>query len=269
MKTLFLNLYQRNHWLTWVGCTFLLMALPALLLMMIDNRLILGINPWIKPLKFMLSAGAYVLTMAWLLDFFRENPRKVRRYANWIAWAMIVEIVLITVQAIRGVPSHFNNTSGLNSLIFSTMGGFILINTIIIVLIIIDLFRLRAQAGLIETDMLWAVRLGMILFLLGSLEAGFMLRLNAHTVGAPDGGVGLPFLNWSRQFGDLRIAHFVGIHAIQVLPCVVWINQKYNIWQSSSIGKVGIVWLGSLLIFSLLAFTLWQALSQMPLVALQ
>ncbi len=45
-----------------------------------------------------------------------------------------------------------------------------------------------------------------------------MASLMSHTVGAADGGKGLPVVNWSRQHGDLRIAHFLGMHTLQIFP---------------------------------------------------
>jgi hypothetical protein len=131
---------------------------------------------------------------------------------------MLFENGLIITQAIRNTTSHFNITSSLNGIIFNLMGMFILVFTITVVLICISFFKQKQFS--IPDAYVWGIRLGILFFLFFSLEGGAMLGLLKHTVGGPDGGPGLPLINWSTQYGDLRIAHFIGIHSLQVLPLV-------------------------------------------------
>lgn len=129
---------------------------------------------------------------------------------------MLFENGLIILQAVRNTTSHFNITSAINGIIFNLMGIFIIVFTITVILICISFFKQKQFS--ISPAYVWGIRLGILFFLFFSLEGGMMLGLLKHTVGGPDGGPGLAVVNWSTQYGDLRIAHFIGIHSLQVLP---------------------------------------------------
>jgi hypothetical protein len=211
----FIELKRRNALLFWFGLFNLAVAIVCLILISVEETQILGVNRWLKPFKFYSSVGIMVLTMGWLL-YYLNNAKKIRTYSWLIVISMFFENGLIIAQAIRNTTSHFNITSSFNSIIFNLMGMFILVFTITVILICISFFKQKKFS--IPDAYVWGIRLGILFFLFFSLEGGAMLGLLKHTVGGPDGGPGLPVVNWSTQYGDLRIAHFIGIHSLQVLP---------------------------------------------------
>jgi len=186
-----------------------------------DRRSIFGLNPWIKPIKFELSVIVFLLTvglMLWGLGDGGDRPALARSRA-WLGWgfgvAMIVENTIIALQSARGVPSHMNYSTPLNGMLFGVMGLFILLNTAFAAWLLA--LWMRTGAGL-ESAVVWGIRLGLLFLLVGSIEGVRMVAHGAHTVGASDGSAGLPFLNWSTRYGDLRVAHFFALHALQAFP---------------------------------------------------
>ena len=211
----FSELKRRNALLFWFGLFNLAVAIVCLVLMPFEETQILGVNRWLKPFKFYSSVGIMVLTMGWLL-YYLNNPKKVKTYSWLIVITMFFENGLIITQAIRKTTSHFNNTSILNGIVFNIMGGLILVFTITAILICISFFKQKQFS--IPAAYVWGIRLGLLFFVFFSLEGGLMVGLLSHTIGGPDGGPGLPLVNWSTRYGDLRIAHFLGLHSLQILP---------------------------------------------------
>ncbi|MDQ3683532.1 MAG: hypothetical protein M3352_10760, partial [Bacteroidota bacterium] len=159
--------------------------------------------------------GIMILTMGWLL-YYLNDAKKIMLYSWLLIVTMFFENGLIILQAIRGTTSHYNNNTPADAIIFIFMGIFILLFTITSVLICIAFFSQNQFS--IPDAYVWGIRLGILFFILFSLEGGMMLTLTRHTIGSADGGPGLPLTNWSTQYGDLRIAHFLGIHSLQLLP---------------------------------------------------
>jgi len=205
---------QRNSLLYFVGIAHVFLFLIFFLLFFIDSREIMGINAWIKPMKFALSISLYLLTFGYVL-FYLPYKKEIKFISIGIAICMIMEMVLIALQAARGTTSHFNITSGFNAMVFSLMGTFIGINTFLNFYTLL-LFFIRKTT--LTAPMLIAWRAGLLLFFLGGISGGMMISNMAHTIPAADGGPGLPFVNWSTEYGDIRIAHFFTLHGLQIIP---------------------------------------------------
>jgi hypothetical protein len=213
--TFFSELKRRNALLFWFGLFNLAMGFLCLILMPFEEFKILGVNRWLKPFKFYSSVGIVILTLGWLM-YYLNNQKKIRTYSWIILFAMLFENGIIFMQAVRKTTSHFNNTSVLNGILFNIMGMLILTFTVVIILVCISFFKQKQFS--IDPAFVWGIRLGLLFFIIFSLEGGVMVGLLRHTVGGEDGSPGLPIVNWSKQYGDLRIAHFVGLNSLQVLP---------------------------------------------------
>ena len=184
-------------------------------MMLFDDTQILGINRWIKPIKFFSSAAIFTGTVALFLHLLQANAT-LKQIISWgVIAAMAIELILITMQAARGITSHFNTSTPFDAGVFSVMGLVIGINTVLVLLLGILYFTGETE---LPAGVLWGIRLGIFVFLLGSIQGGYMSSQVGHAVGVPDGGAGLPFVNWSTEGGDLRVAHFLGLHALQVIP---------------------------------------------------
>jgi len=208
-------LRYRNSLLYRLGMIHFIMCVMLFIPLLLDQRVVLGINPWIKPIKFCFSIAIYSWTMGWMM-FDLVNYKKWVRTLSWtIVITMLVEIVVIIFQASRGTRSHFNFSTGFDSILFAAMGIMIGINTLAI--FIIFLLFLFGKINL-DKAYLTSVRLGFVVFMIGNWIGGQMIQRGGHAVGVEDGGAGVPFFNWSTIGGDLRVSHFLGLHAIQLIP---------------------------------------------------
>jgi hypothetical protein len=245
---------------------------------LLDPRQITGVPAWLKPAKFLLSTGIYALTLLWMLRFVQGHRRLVRGIARVTAVALAIEIMIIVVQAARGLTSHFNVGTPLDAALWSAMAFFIVLAWIANFLAAVLLLRSRIA----DRAFAWSLRLGILLTFAG-MGVGFFMTaptptqlsqartapmrvVGAHTVGASDGSPGMPVTNWSTRGGDLRIPHFVGLHALQVLPLLGWLlsRRKQHLGEGH---RVALVWTAGLTYLVVLVLLTWQALRGQPLLA--
>jgi len=207
----------------------LVLLVTLLPLAFLDPRLVTGQPVWIKPIKFAISLALYSATLMWMLTYLKR-PGLARKVSWVVAITGMLEMIGIIFQAARGVRSHFNLDTELDARIFSIMGAAITIFWIAHVVTAVALIRDRSASGPVISGIKW----GMVVAAFGMVIAFTMtapgldgpVRMSSfgqpvptgHAIGAPQDGPGLTFLGWSLIGGDLRISHFVGLHAMQLVP---------------------------------------------------
>ncbi|MCR9290188.1 MAG: manganese efflux pump [Bacteroidetes bacterium] len=216
-------LKKRNKILFWFGALNLITAVVLITLAIINPFEFAGANAWYKPIKFALSTTILVWSVGWYTGYLSSG--KDIQISNWvIVITLAFEVVYITWKASEGEASHFNQSTPFYAAMFALMGLAASIATLAVGYIGMKFFV--GQFPQLEKYYLWALRIGFVLFVVFCFEGFVMGAQLSHTVGAADGAKGLPFLNWSRVFGDLRVAHFIGMHALQILPLLAWFILK-------------------------------------------
>lgn len=269
-----------DRFLTWSFVGSMVLFLATIVLSIFDSRLVTGAPVWVKPMKFAISITLYTGTLAWLLSYVEGHPRLVRWIGGLTALGFLVEIVGIFVQATRGVQSHFNVGTPFDAAVFSLMGTFVMVIWVMNMATAVLLMRQKMD----NQPFAWALRLGLVVTAVGAilgfvmttpkaeqlaaLEAGEVVTvMGAHSVGVEDGGPGLPFVGWSTEGGDIRPAHFVGLHALQIIPLLgIFVNRRYGKRLSDG-RRTALVATGGLGYLGLVLLLLWQALRAQPLIA--
>ena len=289
------KLTELNQWLKWswhenrpmtiLGIGSLIFFALALVGLIIDPRTVLNEPAWIKPMKFGISTLFYAFTFLWMLTFVKGHKRMVGIVSWLTAISLSMELILIGFQALRDVRSHFNHITPFDAAIFSAMGDFIMIVWFAGLVAAILLLRQK----FISRPFGLSLRLGMVIAMIGAgfaylmvvptpsqraereTNAGISEFAGAHSVGVEDGGAGLPFVGWSTEGGDIRIAHFLGLHALQMLPLMGWFimrkNGRFSNGRLREQQQMGLIWVAGFGYLSVMAITLWQALRGQSLIA--
>lgn len=251
------NLLKEQRLLIYSGIAYGLLFVILAVVSMFDQTEILGVNGWIKPMKFASSIGVFLTTLAVYLYFIDGRERSKRLIAIGAVATMIGEMVLIIVQATRGVRSHFNISTPLDGMVFGTMGVLITINTILVGFLLYLYCRENVR---LSRSMIWGMRFGLAIMIAASIQGGYMSAQLGHAVGVKDGGPGLPFVNWSTIGGDLRIAHFVGLHALQAIPLFAFLAERFAGSKATLTTTAFAVFY-----FVLFSAVLWQAILGRPI----
>jgi hypothetical protein len=269
-----------NRTLTLLALLMAVSTVGGLVGMLADPRLVLGASTWAKTTKFSISVLLYSATILWMLTYVQGRLRLARFVGSAIGAILLFEMALIILQGFRGRAMHFNVATPFEESLWSAMSATIIV---LFVFNLVGLGLLLFQR-LPNPALTWGIRLGMLVMIIGlaegylmpppsaeqmaRLEAGEQLDLiGAHTVGAPDGGPGLPFVGWSTTHGDLRIGHFVGLHGMQALPLLGWLLARRRDPQLRDRHRVALVAVGAAGYTGLVALVTWQALRGQPLLA--
>jgi hypothetical protein len=162
-----------------------------------------------KPLTFGISVGLLLWTCGWVMDRLPARKRRESVLAKVLIGSGLVEVGLITAQAWRGVPSHFNFTTTTDSIIFSAMGASIAVFSLALVALTIWAVLRRPS----DRSTRLAVLAGMVLVItglgLGQWVIGLGVQMAEQLGHAPETVL-------AGEAGVAKFPHAMALHGIQL-----------------------------------------------------
>lgn len=208
------QLKTRNETLFYFGVICFVLSVLFLVGTKFSSTQVYGVSAWYKPFKFAFSTMMYVWAMAWYLHYlpdFRMGP------FNWTIVVLLgFEIVYIALQAGRGQISHYNSSTPFYSTMFALMG--IAATLVTLYTAYVGYLFCVGSFHQLPVYYLWSIRLAIFIFVVFSFEGFAMGARLSHSVGAINDNSNWFVVGWSKTVGDLRVAHFIGMHALQILP---------------------------------------------------
>lgn len=205
----------------WFDATIGLLILSAICLVAegLDQRLLNGVSVWAKPFKFSLSLAIYFATLLVFIGYLSASQRRTksaRFMVSSLVWVALLEMAYIAIQGGLGEASHYNLTTPFHSAMYSLMGA----GATWLVLGLLWLGWLIAKNHNLGEPMVLAIVLGLgLTFLLGGGFGSYLGGQAGHWVDGPTTDAhGIWLFNWTTVGGDLRVAHFFGMHAMQAIP---------------------------------------------------
>jgi hypothetical protein len=196
-----------------VGAVLFASGLAHLTMLVLSGGTWTGPLSMRKPTTFGLSFGLTLASVTWAISFLHLSKRLRRVTLGAFMVACVTEVTLVSTQFWRGVPSHFNFETGLDTMITATLaaGGGVIVATVLVWTV--AAFRAVADA---RPSMKLALRFGFVTLLV-ALGIGAAMIATGTAARSTD-----PEVAYTTA-GFLKPAHAVAMHAILVIPGMAWL----------------------------------------------
>jgi hypothetical protein len=215
-----------------VGGLLILSGLAHLAVLLVSGASWEGPLSLRKPTTFGLSFGLTLINVTLIASFVSLEDRTRTLLVGIFAAACVLETFLVSLQAWRGVPSHFNMETPFDTVVAQMLagGGFALVA----IVVALTVMALRDRAPL-PPALRRAIQAGLVALVGAQIAGGVMIGTGVRLVFKGD-----PQLAYATG-GWLKPAHAALMHGILVLPLLAWWISRTD-WDERTQARA--VWMG-------------------------